>query len=70
MNPWVVSKVASGGILRDVAKLVLEVFGVADAVLMEARLPDAALELLRNGVGESAFDALDATFDGLISGRS
>lgn len=41
VDPWVVLQVAPGRILRDVAQLVLEVFSVADAVLMEAGLPDA-----------------------------
>ena len=70
VDPGVVFKVAAGGILGDVAQLVLVVFGVADAVLMEARLPDAAWKFLRKSMGEAAFDALGATFDGLIYGGS
>jgi hypothetical protein len=70
VDPWVVLQVAAGGVLGNVVQLVLEIFGVANAVLMEARLPDAAWELLRKGVGEATFDALGATFDGLIYGGS
>jgi hypothetical protein len=70
VDPWVVLQVAAGGVLGNVVQLVLEIFGVADAVLMEARLPDPAWELLRKGVGEAALDALGASFDGLIYGGS
>lgn len=48
------------GIGGDVVDLVLEILGVADAVFVERGLPDLSAELRFDGVGESAFDALDA----------
>jgi hypothetical protein len=51
-------------------ELVLEVFGVADAVLVEAGLPDSARQFQWKGVREAAFDALGAALDGLVFGGS
>lgn len=50
-----------------VVALIEEVLFVADAVREEARLPDGAGVLFTDGVGETAFDALDAAFDGVAS---
>jgi len=58
--------VAAVGILGDVGSLVVEVFCVADSMLMEAGLPDLSCELLSHCVGEAAFDALGASFDCLL----
>ena len=62
----VVLQVSAGGILGYVTQLILEVFCVADAVLVEAGLPDSAWRFEWEGVGEAAFDALGAAFDGLV----
>ena len=42
VDPAVVLHMAACWVLGDVTQLILEVFGVADAVLVEAGLPDAA----------------------------
>jgi len=63
---WIVLEVASLGVLGDVTQLILEVFGVADAVLVEAGLPDSAWRFEWQGVGEAAFNALGTAFDGLV----
>jgi hypothetical protein len=61
----VVLQVAAVGVLCDVVELVLEVGCVADSMFVVAGLPDFSCELLAHGVGVTAFDALDAAFDGL-----
>ena len=61
-----VAKITAFGILSYVGKLIVEVFGVADSMLMEAGLPYFSGELLAHGVGEAAFDALGAAFDCLL----
>jgi hypothetical protein len=66
----VIRQMAANWVVGDVRELVLEVFGVADAVLMEAGLPYSAGKFGSKGVGESALDALSAAFYGLIRGRS
>ena len=56
----VVDQVAAFWIFCYVVFLVDEVFYVADAVFVVAWVPDFAFELFADGVGEAAFDELQA----------
>jgi hypothetical protein len=49
--------------------LILEVFEVADAVLVKAFLPDRALELVADCEGEAALNELCGTLDGFGGGQ-
>jgi len=60
-----VGQVAALRVLGNVVELVDEIFCVADSVMVEAGLPDFARVEFPDCVGESAFDALNAAFDGL-----
>ncbi len=50
----------------DVVAADLEVFGVADAVVGEAALPDG--EFGGEAVGEASFDETDGALEGLLRG--
>jgi len=52
------------GIGGDVSELVVEILSIADAVFVEAGLPDRELQV--EPVRETALDTLRAAFDGLI----
>ncbi len=65
VDVWVVLQVASGWVVGYVGELILEVGGVADSVFVIAGVPDFSLKLHMECVGVAAFDALDATLDGL-----
>ena len=67
VDVWVVLQIAAVRVLSYVIELVEEVFGISYAVLMEAWLPDCSGVFFAESVGEAAFDALGAAFDGLIS---
>jgi hypothetical protein len=61
-----VAETTGFGILSYVGKLIVEVFRVADSMLMEAGLPYFSGELLAHGVGEAAFHTLGAALDCLL----
>ena len=64
MNERVFDVPFSRRIVRDIEELILEVFEIADAVLVESFLPDCALELVADCEGQTPFDELHGTFDG------
>ena len=55
---------------RDVIELSPKVFSVANPVLVEAGLPDFTGKLRSNFMRKAALDALGATLNGLVRGRS
>mgnify|MGYP001599632765 CR=1 FL=1 len=62
----VVDAVFAGRVVGNVLELALVVIDVGDAMGMIAVLPDFALKVFADGVGEAPFDELDAAFDGLV----
>ena len=59
----------SAWVHRDIGTLVHEVFQITHSMLMEASLPDIALEASPDRKRKAALDALDTAFDGLIGRR-
>jgi len=61
-----VGEVTAFGVSGDVLPLIVEVFTVADAVFVVAWMPDFAFELVADGVGEAAFDVLNAACERVL----
>jgi hypothetical protein len=60
-------EVGADGVLVDVGAADFELFGVADAVVGEASLPDG--ELGGEEVGEASLDESDGAFEGFVRGE-
>jgi hypothetical protein len=60
VDVWIVFVLFSSGVVLGVQKLVVEVVGVSDAMLVIAAVPDFSRGLLPDCEGVAAFDVLNA----------
>jgi hypothetical protein len=70
MNKRIVSEMSPLWVGRYVIELVLKVIMIADSMRMESWLPNFSGKLRPHLMGKSTLDALSATLNGLIEGRT
>jgi hypothetical protein len=69
VNKLVINQSSPAGISSHVFDLVSKILRIADAMLVETRLPYLSRELLPDGEREAALNALHAPFDRFLRSR-